>query len=185
MHRDFTEGNIMWIVLSVITFIVSLIFAFIGPNLLHYLFFSYGDVITIRTPALSNILFGAFGLLLSVFFFLMYKEGKVFKGTGFGLLAVSLVLLVLSLTNYSVLREEKIIHNDLFDVTSNEYAWSDIEDAVLLKQNEEVKYDTLILKMNDGENLEFDRNGQMQASFSKIDGMLQANGIVFTFQERE
>ncbi|TFE01983.1 hypothetical protein [Jeotgalibacillus salarius] len=184
MNPDFSEGNMMWIVLSVITFITGLILAFIGPNMLHYLFFSYGDVITIQTPMISNILFGAFGLLLSAFFFFMYKEGKVFKGAGFGALAVALIVLVLSVTNYSILREEKIIHNDLFSFSADEYAWSEIEGAVLLKQNEEVEHDTLILKMSNGEDLAFHRNGQMQSAFPKIDGMLQSNGIIFTFEER-
>ncbi|MFB1082985.1 hypothetical protein [Jeotgalibacillus sp. JSM ZJ347] len=185
MNQEFHEGNMMWIVLSVISFISAIIFAFVGPNLLHYMFFSYGDIIVIQTPVISNILFGIFGVLLSLFFFMMYKIGKGYKITGFVVLIVSIPILVLSVTNYSVLREEKILHNSLFSVTSTEYQWSDIESAVLLRQNDDFDYETLVLNMNDGEDLPFLRNGYVISAFPKIDGMLQANGVIFTSQERE
>ncbi|WP_404407596.1 hypothetical protein [Jeotgalibacillus malaysiensis] len=185
MNREFHEGNMMWIVLSVITLISAIIFGFIGPNLLHYLFFSYGDIILIQTPIISNVLFGLFGVLLSLFFFMMYKEGKAYKATGFTALILSGLLLVVSVTNYSILREEKIIHNGLLSITSTEYEWSDIESAVMLRANDDVEHETFIFNMSDGEDLSFVRNGHMISAFPKIDGMLQVNGVRYTSEERE
>ncbi|AJD90137.1 hypothetical protein JMA_08200 [Jeotgalibacillus malaysiensis] len=185
MNREFHEGNMVWIVFSIITFLSSILFAFIGPNLLHYLFFSYGDIILIQTPIISNVLFAIFGLLLSLFFFMMYKEGKTYKATGFGALILSVLILVISVTNYSVLREEKIIHNGLLSVTSTEYQWSDIESAVMIRANDDVEHETFIFNMSNGENLEFIRNEHMISAFPKIDGMLQVNGVRYTSEERE
>ncbi|MDZ5713159.1 hypothetical protein [Jeotgalibacillus haloalkalitolerans] len=185
MNREFHEGSMVWIVFSIITFISTVLFSFVGPNLLHYLFFSYGDIIMIQTPFISNILFAIFGVLLSLFFFMMYKEGKKYKATGFVALILSVAIFALSVTNFSVLREEKIIHNGLLSVSSSEYQWSDVESAVMIRSNDEKDYETFIFNMNDGEDISFIRNDHLVSSFNKIDAMLQMNGVRYTSQERE
>ncbi|TFD98290.1 hypothetical protein [Jeotgalibacillus sp. R-1-5s-1] len=183
MNREFAEGNMVWIVLGVITLLLGAVLAFVAPNLMHYMLFTYGDSILVQTPNISNVLFAVFVVLLSLFFFMMYKESKKIKLTGAALLLISIVFLAVSMTNYTVVREAAIFHSDVLSITSEKYEWTDVEDATLLKMNDDIPYNSLVLKMNDGTELEL-KQGEFDFQKNKIESMLLSVGVEYQLTDR-
>ncbi|WP_227396502.1 hypothetical protein [Jeotgalibacillus aurantiacus] len=183
MNRDFAEGNMIWIVLGVITLLSGGFLAFVAPNLVHHLLFTYGDVILVQTPNFANVLFGVFVLLLSLFFFMIYKDNKKIKVAGFFVLLISIAFLAASMTSYTVVREEAIFHSEVLSLTSDRYEWTDVEDAVLLKMNDEIPYNSMVLSMKDGSELEL-KKGEFNFKKNEIEGMLLSVGIRYQLTER-
>ncbi|MDG5472832.1 hypothetical protein P6709_13855 [Jeotgalibacillus sp. ET6] len=185
MNSSFTEGNMIWIVMGIITLLMGVLLGFVAPNLIHLVLFSAGDLIYIKTPSISNILFGTGIILLSIFCFVMYFQAKKAKIAAAGLVLVSVALIAVSITNYSVLRDERILHNELLSLNSEEYKWSDVEDAILLKRNDDIPYETLVLTMNNGVKLDFERGPSLdKQKFDRIDYILQSNGIMYELTDR-
>ncbi|KIL52196.1 hypothetical protein [Jeotgalibacillus soli] len=183
MHVQ-TEGKMHWIVIGIITAILGLLLAFIAPNLIHMVLFSAGDLIYIKTPVLSNILFSIGIFFLVVFCFLMYFPQRKTRFIAFGIIFLSFVITIFSLTNYSVIRDERIVHNELFSLSQTVYEWSDVENAALLKGTEEIPYETLVLTMNDGKELVYDRDPNLRSEFDRVDYILQTNGIYYSLEDR-
>lgn len=179
---SFSEGNMIWVVMGIITIIVGLILGFVGPNLIHLVMFYAGDMIYSKTPIISNVLFLIGFVFLALFCFAMYFPSKKAKVAAAGCIVIFLAVSSFSLTTYTVLRDERILHSDIFSFSPTEYAWTDVEDAVLLVGEDE--YDQLTLSMADGEELSFKRDGKFQSEFNKIDFILQGNGVYFSIVER-
>lgn len=182
--NSFSEGNMIWVVFGVITVIVGLLLSFIAPNLIHLVLFSSGDLIYIHTPTISNILFSVGALCLALFCFSMYFPRKKARIAAISFIVLFVAASALSLGNYSVLRDERIVHNSFFSLNSKEYSWSDVQNAVLLKRNDDTPYETLVLTMSDGEKLSYDRDASLRAEFDQVDYILQSNGIYFNLQNR-
>ncbi|KIL48574.1 hypothetical protein [Jeotgalibacillus campisalis] len=185
MNSSFTEGNMIWIVMGIITLLMGILLGFVAPNLIHLVWFSAGDLIHIKTPSISNILFGTGILLLSIFCFVMYFKAKKAKIAAAVLVMVSVALLAVSITNYSVLRDERIVHNEFLSLNAEEYQWSDVEEAKLLKRNDDIPYETLVLTLNNGVELDFERGPSMdKQQFDKIDFILQSHGVMYELTNR-
>ncbi|PPA70554.1 hypothetical protein [Jeotgalibacillus proteolyticus] len=185
MEDHLKEGNMIWVVLGVITIILGLLLSFILPSLIHMVMFTAGDLIYIKTPTASKILFPIGTVFLALFFFLMYYQSKKMRIAAGVSVILFVVISSLSLSSYSVIREERIVHSDFFTLSSTEYSWNDISNAVLLKGNEETPYETLVLTMADGTELFYDRDPKLRTEFNKVDFILESHGIYFSLKDRQ
>jgi len=184
MNREFREGNLVWSVLGIITIIIGLLFSFVGPNLIHFILFTAGDLLITYTPIISNYIFAISVVCLALFFFAMYFPNKKARWVAGFSVVLSLVLAVISVTNYTVLREERILHSSYLSIVPTEYVWTDVEESVLLKRNDDIDYETLVLSMNDGEEFSFKRDPALKSRFDRVEYILQGHGISTSIQDR-
>ncbi|MGM8214645.1 hypothetical protein ACLIA0_03620 [Bacillaceae bacterium W0354] len=172
------RSTVFWIVLLTLGFLIGIILALLGPNIVHFVLFEYGDNFLISTPFISNILIGIATVVFCLGCAGMLFERKLIKGIAILLLITSLVLVYSGFTNYTIYSENDITIKTPLDKTV--YQWSDAESATLSSVSGEQAESVFNVEIvfNDGFTSEVKINQSRESrKYSRLKNLLQDNGV--------
>ncbi|MFT4414184.1 hypothetical protein ACLM5H_10020 [Fredinandcohnia humi] len=120
-----------WVVLLIIGGIIGILSGYIGPDLIHQIFFKHGDTFWVITPFSANIF-----MFVATGFFVLFCIGMIYKNKVFNYIGIMFFVFSIATGCYALLGNYILVSmNDITTVksmTNEVYEWNEITEATYL-----------------------------------------------------